>query len=196
MSLNISLIKESFEKAKPIADQVANKFYEFLWGDYPQSKQLFNGVNMEKQKKALINSLVFIVDNIDNGDKVIPYLEKMGVRHINYGTKDEHYSWVGNSLIKTFAHFFGDSWTVELEENWTTAYGLIANTMIQAAHKAAGIEVNQIKERARGVCNQLLKNLLDDGLDEEFKQHARQKVRQILVQALEEESAELLKKAG
>ena len=51
MSLNISLIKESFEKAKPIADQVANKFYEFC-GGLPTIKTTFNGVNMEKQKST------------------------------------------------------------------------------------------------------------------------------------------------
>ena len=54
MSLDIDLLKSSFENVKPIAGQVADKFYELLWGNYQGSDALFANANMENQKKLLI----------------------------------------------------------------------------------------------------------------------------------------------
>ncbi len=195
MSLNVDLIRESFEVAKPIADQVADKFYEFLWGDFPQAKPLFENVKMESQKKALIGSLVFAVDNIDKPEKLVPYLKKMGGRHIGYGTENEHYAWVGQSLIKTFAHFFGDDWTEELEGEWIKAYNFIAETMMEGAAEQAP-ELGDIRNRAKKICDSLLMEVLNEGWDEQFETKLRLKVRKALFDILEEESAELFKKAS
>ncbi len=135
MSFDPKIIKESFELAKPIANDVVDKFYEFLWSDYPESKALFDGVNMNHQKKALLNSLVFAVENCDNTDKLIPYLEAMGSRHLNYGTQEEHYPIVGATLLKTFEFFFKEKWTPELNEQWSNCYGVISSVMISGAKK-------------------------------------------------------------
>lgn len=190
MSLDINMIRSSFEKAKPIAGDVANKFYEFLFQDYPAAKGLFTDVNMAAQKKALINSLVYIVDHLEDGEKLTNYLKKMGSRHVNYGTEPEHYSWVGQSLLKTFAFFFGDEWTPELKSQWTQAYTFIAETMLEGAENKTP-EISQIREKARAICNNLLLETIEEQLDENFKEEVRAKVRSILVQVLEEESEKL-----
>ena len=195
MELNVKMIRDSFAVAKPIAGDVANYFYKTLWEDYPQAKALFADAKMDKQKKALIGSLVFIVDNVDNPDKLVPYLKSMGERHVSYGTKEEHYGWVGSSLLKTFAYFFGDNWTAELEEQWTLAYNFIANTMLEGA-KNYSPELPEIKQKAKDVCNRLLMDILEEGIDEEFENVIRVKVRKILFKVLEEESQELFKKAA
>lgn len=135
MSFDAKIIKSSFEVAKPIGKDVVNKFYEFLWTDYPAAKALFEKTNMDKQKGALLNSLVFIVDNVEKPDKLLPYLKQMGARHTQYGTQESHYDLVGASLLKTFAFFFKDKWTAELKQNWTAAYGVIAKTMIEGARE-------------------------------------------------------------
>lgn len=195
MSLNVQLIRDSFELAKPMADKVADKFYEFLWGDFPASKGLFEGVKMKNQKKALIGSLVYIVDHVDKPDELVPYLQKMGERHNAYGTEAEHYDWVGQSLLKTFAFFLEDAWTAELEEQWTLAYTFIAQTMLEGANNSTP-EIGELKSRAKDICHSLLVEILEEGIDVEFEQYVRAKVRRVLFKILEEESRELLKKAA
>ena len=195
MSLNIQLIRDSFEKAKPIADKVADKFYEFLWTDYPAAKPLFEGVPMKGQKKALIGSLVYIVDHVDQADKLVPYLKSMGERHVKYGTQPEHYDWVGSSLLKTFAFFFGEEWTDELQNEWTDAYNFIAETMISGAEEyLPGAE--ELREKAHDVCQNILLDTLNEGLDAEFEAFARARVRKLLFKILEEESEKILKKSA
>lgn len=133
MSLNVELLRSSFVQVKKIAEQVADKFYEFLLSDYPDSQALFAAVDMKAQKKALINSLVYIVDHLDMQEQLVEFLMKLGERHVKYGTEGFHYPMVGASLLKTFAHFFGENWTDELNTAWSDAYGVIAEVMIKGA---------------------------------------------------------------
>lgn len=136
MSVNIQMIRGSFELAKPIANDVVDYFYKTMFEDYPEAKPLFKAADMEKQKKALLGSLVFIVDNLDKPEKLVDYLQKMGARHNEYGVVFDHYSIVGNSLMKTFSHFFGAKWTKELAAEWIKAYRFIAGEMIEGQEKA------------------------------------------------------------
>ncbi len=96
---------------------------------YPASKGLFEKVEMEKQKKLLASSLTFIVDHLHETDKVVNYLQKLGSRHHQYGAKAEHLQWVGEALLGTFAHFLGAKWTEGLKDEWTVAYGIVAEQM-------------------------------------------------------------------
>jgi hemoglobin-like flavoprotein len=204
MGLNVDLLRASFEKAVPIAGEVADKFYEHLWGDYPQSKALFKGVKMPKQKKALVGSLVFIVDNLENPEKLTEYLESMGGRHVGYGTQPEHYEWVGASLLKTFAFFFGDDWTEELHNAWAQAYGVITQIMLSGAEKVAPItttvpNTEDILEEARGVASTLINQVMQETIkqelaNEELVESIRVEIRKAIYQVFEEETQKLLGK--
>lgn len=133
MSFNVQLLKDSFEAIKPVAKPVISYFYNHLFTAHPEAKPLFAKTKMDEQQNHLIASLVFIVDNVEKTSELVPYLQKMGARHVKYGTQSEHYSWVGASLIATFRHFFKHQWSPELEQTWVTAYGVIAEQMIKGA---------------------------------------------------------------
>ncbi len=143
MAFDPKIIEDSFEKAKPIAADVANKFYEILWADYPQSIDLFADANMDKQKVALMNSLTQVVDHIRDPEWLTEYLYQMGVRHMQYDTLPEHFDWVGGSLLKAFAHFFGDDWTDELQQNWLEAYQAIAGLMLAGLNDALAGDIRK-----------------------------------------------------
>ena len=136
MSLDKKMIRDSFELAKPIANDVVDYFYKTMFEDYPEAKPLFKNADMEKQKQALLGALVFVVDNLDSPDKLKDYLQKMGARHNDYGVVFDHYSIVGNTLMKTFSHFFGPKWTKELAAEWIKAFRFIAGEMIEGQEKA------------------------------------------------------------
>ena len=133
MAINTDLIQASFEKAKPLGQEITKKFYEILFAEYPAAKPLFENVDLEKQEHALLGSLAFVVENITDTEKISDYLGKLGARHVNYNTLPEHYPLVGDSLLKTFAHFFKDEWTEELNNEWEKAYGVITDLMLQGA---------------------------------------------------------------
>jgi hemoglobin-like flavoprotein len=187
-SLNVKVIRDSFDAVKPIADDVVTKFYEILWRDYPAAKGVFANVDMDNQRKLLINSLVYIVDNLENSEKLITYLKRMGKRHVNYGTEPEHYDWVGASLLKAFSFFLGSDWTPRLKEQWTIAYGVIAETMKEGAKEATKPTATP-KDNAVSIFD----GLENDG---DIKELARIAARKILREAMEEEILALFNKKG
>ena len=131
--LKIARLETSFEKVKPQANAFINSFYENLFTDYPAAKPLFTHTDMEKQKKQLLASLVFVVENLRTPDTIIKALKGMGARHVKYGALPEHYPLVGNSLLKTFDQYLGEDWTADTKQAWVDAYGLITTVMLEGA---------------------------------------------------------------
>lgn len=190
MDLNIDVIRETFEQVKPIADTAAKNFYKHLFADYPAAKELFKKSNLPKQRKALINALAYIVDHLEDHERLVKYLKKMGARHVEYGTKEKHYSWVGHTLIKTLAEAFGDDWTDVIEDQWILAFNFIADVMQQGA---AGAEMDNIISLSKGGnINLKLPNAFKNLIRTEVRK-ALQKEMENEIKAIYEEELEKLK---
>lgn len=134
MSLNVEILEQSFEQVKPQAREFSASFYSTLLSDYPQVRPLFANTNMVEQEKKLIMSLVLVVSNLRNPDQLTDVLKQLGERHVRYGAMREHYPLVGAALLKTFESYLGASWTPEVKQAWTDAYGAIVNLMLTGAN--------------------------------------------------------------
>jgi len=130
------LVKSSWAKVVPIADQAAELFYGKLFELDPSLKQLFKG-DMVEQGKKLMKMISTAVNGLDRLDEIVPAVQQLGVRHIGYGVKDEHYDTVGAALLWTLEAGLGDAFTEDVKESWATVYGLLADTMKAAAAEAA-----------------------------------------------------------
>lgn len=132
----ITLCRESWAKVEPIADDAAALFYQNLFEADPSLQSLFKG-DMQEQGKKLMQMITAAVNLLDKLDELVPVVQNLGKRHLAYGVEPEHYDTVGAALLKTLSMGLGDAFTDEVEEAWTTAYGLLAGTMIEAANEAA-----------------------------------------------------------
>jgi len=132
----IILVKSSWEKVTPIADKAAVLFYGKLFGLDPSLKPLFKG-DMDEQGKKLMKMISTAVNSLERLDDVVPAVQQLGVRHIGYGVKDEHYDTVGTALLWTLEAGLKDDFTDETKEAWATVYGILSETMKAAAAKAA-----------------------------------------------------------
>ncbi|HSX88050.1 MAG TPA: globin family protein [Pseudomonas sp.] len=130
----IELVQGSFAQVAPIADEAAALFYHNLFSADPSLKPLFKG-DMQAQGKKLMQMIGVAVGKLNELDVLVPVLERLGERHLEYGVEDSHYATVGGALLKTLGQGLGDAFTEEVEQAWTTAYGVMANTMIAAANK-------------------------------------------------------------
>lgn len=147
MSLNSEILAQSFEQVKPQADQFAISFYENLFLNYPQLKPLFAKANMVEQRQKLFSSLVLVVENLCNPEKLTNSLRGLGKKHIKYGVIPAHYPMVGNSLLQTLETHLGSSWTTEVKQAWIEAYEAIAALMLDGADKSdAAFNLSPIKD--------------------------------------------------
>ena len=131
--LKVALLEQSFEKAKPVANEFVASFYENLFTDYPAAKPLFAHTDMGDQGRKLLTSLVFVIENLRQPGKLTEALKGLGARHVKYGALPEHYPLVGNTLLKTFEQYLKQDWTPEVKQAWVDAYGLITQVMLEGA---------------------------------------------------------------
>ena len=126
------LVRESFAKVAPIADQAAAIFYARLFEIAPEAKHLFTGDMMEQGKK-LMDTLAVAVRHLDNLEAIVPSVQSLGKRHAGYGVRPEHYPIVGEALIWTLGQGLDDVFTPEVQEAWVTVYGTLSGVMLTAA---------------------------------------------------------------
>jgi hemoglobin-like flavoprotein len=132
----IKLIKDSWAKVVPIREQAAELFYGKLFDLDPSVKPLFKG-DMKEQGRKLMMMLNTVVTSLEKLDTLVPAVQDLGTRHIQYQVKAEHYDTVGAALLWTLGAGLGDAYTDEVKAAWTKAYVTLATVMKQAAYGKA-----------------------------------------------------------
>jgi hemoglobin-like flavoprotein len=138
MSLNVEVLEQSFAAVAPQGDELVEIFYHNLFADFPQVRPLFAGIEMPEQKKKLLAALKLTVDNLRKPETLVPALEDMGLRHVDYGAREEHYPAVGQTLLKSLSEVACDAWTEEVNDAWAEAYGEITKIMLAGAAQPVG----------------------------------------------------------
>ncbi len=132
----IKMVQYSWAQVVPIADKAAELFYGRLFELDPTLKPMFKG-DMVEQGQKLMRMIHIAVDNLDKLDDIVPAVQDLGVKHLEYGVKNSHYDTVGAALLWTLGQGLGDAFTTEVRSAWTEVYGLLASTMKDAAREAA-----------------------------------------------------------
>ena len=124
-----ALVQSSWQHIVPIADRAATLFYDRLFKMAPDIKILFDGADVTRQRRKLVQALTAVVGGLHHLEDLVPEIEALGRRHANYGVRDAHFDSVGAALLWTLEQVLGPKWTSEVREAWTAAYGLIAGVM-------------------------------------------------------------------
>ncbi|WP_299551271.1 globin family protein [Seonamhaeicola sp.] len=132
----ISLVQDSFEKVKPIAATAAEIFYSKLFELDPHLKPLFPSSEeaMKVQGNKLMSMLAAAVAGLSNLEALVPILQDLGKRHVEYKVEPFHYTTVGEALLGTLETGLGDDFTPEVKEAWASVYGTMSDVMIEAAY--------------------------------------------------------------
>lgn len=131
----VTLVKESFAKVEPIAEDAAAMFYDILFQMDPDLKDLFKG-DMKEQGRKLMASLKMVVASLDRLGEVKDAVEKLGVRHLDYGVEFKDYDTVGAALLVTLQQGLGDAFTEDVKDAWMEAYLTLSEVMMEAAQNA------------------------------------------------------------
>lgn len=111
-------------------------FYFRLFELTPETRTLFKG-DMNQQRMKLITTLDFIVDHLDQLDKLMPDAAALAIRHVAYGVTPDQYAPVGAALIWTMEQILGDKFSEDDKAAWEKAYGILSGAMIEAAYPDA-----------------------------------------------------------
>jgi hemoglobin-like flavoprotein len=136
MSLNVKLLRESFDVVVERSPNLTHRFYEILFERYPQTKPMFPEGRRSRQEGMLTEALVAVLDHLEDAPWLTDTLHALGAKHVDYGVTDEMYGWVGDALLRTLAEIGGKDWSPELEAAWAAAFGAIASLMQEGARLA------------------------------------------------------------
>lgn len=132
-----TLIRTSFAQVAPIADQAAVIFYDRLFELDPSLKPMFAHTDMASQRKNLMQTLAVVVKSINNLESIVPAVQALGRRHNSYGVEARHFDTAGQALLDTLAVGLGEGFTPETRDAWGTAFGILADVMIDAMKESA-----------------------------------------------------------
>ncbi|WP_145215825.1 methyl-accepting chemotaxis protein [Gimesia alba] len=129
----MTALRDSFELIAPRADQLAERFYEKLFEDYPDLLRYFTHTDFSEQRGKLIQSLVLVLKSLENPPALTKVLHQLGNQHGEMGIQEDDYPPVTSTLLSVLGEFAGDQWSEELEESWSQALEAVASTMIEGA---------------------------------------------------------------
>lgn len=132
----IELVKSSWEKVTPISEVAAGLFYGKLFEIDPKLKEMFSG-DMTEQGRKLMAMINTAVNSLGNLSDIVPAVQELGKRHVDYGVKDKDYDTVAEALIWTLGQGLGEDFTDEIKSAWVETYTILATTMKEAAKEAA-----------------------------------------------------------
>ncbi len=125
----ISHVQNSWQQVTPAADQVARLFYSRLFELDPGYERLFSG-DMKSQGRKLMTMIGTAVSSLTRLETILPALEELAQRHVEYGVEARDYDVVGEALLWTLNEGLGQAFTPEVEEAWTITYTTLAEVMI------------------------------------------------------------------
>ena len=146
------LIASSYRLVVPVSETVGDLFYERLFDEMPQYRELFPA-DMTRQKRKLMTMLAFITKSLDwteeqwsEGveleDDLCLVVLALGRRHHSlYKIPDEAYGPVEAALLWSLDQGLGRVFTPELRRAWTKLYRVLAMTMKMGA-KASRVNVD------------------------------------------------------
>jgi hemoglobin-like flavoprotein len=131
---DVPALRSSFEKIIERAPEVTSLFYDRLFSEHPDLRALFVRNAPTVQAKMMNDTLLAIIDRLEDAPWLQSGLAALGARHATYGVTDEMYPRVGASLLATLAEAAGpEVWTPAVADAWAQAFAAITSMMLDGA---------------------------------------------------------------
>ncbi len=129
---HINIVKSTIPLLESGGTAITEHFYKRLFTYNPELKDIFNMSNQEtgRQKTALFEAILAYAKNIDNLAVLKHAVERITQKHTSFYIQPEHYQVVGLHLIETLRELLPEQFTQQVEDAWTSAYGVLATIFI------------------------------------------------------------------
>ncbi|MGX9355208.1 globin domain-containing protein [Roseobacteraceae bacterium S113] len=127
-------IVSGFDRLTCEPNELTRRFYEILFERTPAARALF-GDDIEKQADKLLDMLMFLVQSLETLPVLLPEIDSLGRRHLEYGAVAAHYDLVGEALLAALEEKV-QGWSDKDLEAWSALYTLVAGRMLKSAEAA------------------------------------------------------------
>jgi hemoglobin-like flavoprotein len=129
----VELVQQSFAKLSAMGEAAWDGFYNELFAIEPSIRRMFKD-DVHEQRKKLLAALALVIGALNAPARILDPLRTLAVRHVGYGVKPEHYTYMGNALLRTLEKGLGEDFTPELRKAWVAAFQTLTTIMKEAAY--------------------------------------------------------------
>lgn len=126
-----ALLAASFRAIQVRGQDFADGFYARLFAAHPQVRAMFPA-DMTAQKAKLLDTLAVVMAHLQDPQGNIKRLQELGLRHVAYGARPEHFPLVIDAMLASMQAVAGPEWNKAVHEQWRRALNLIGEVMINA----------------------------------------------------------------
>lgn len=130
MSLDIQLLRDNFELVLHRDQNFPRRFYEILFERHPEAKPLFRRNTPGAQSAMLAETLMAVLDHLEDAEWLRRHLGELGAKHVEYGVTKPMYDWVGDAMISALAEVSAGDWTHAHLRAWTAAFEVVVSLML------------------------------------------------------------------
>lgn len=140
MPLDADLLTQSFLSASEREGALTSRFYQLLFARYPQVQRLFGRNSSREQQKMLQDTLLAVIEHLDDPSWLSETLATLGATHLDYEVEDHMYPWVGECLVAALEETLAEAWTPAHAAAWSEAYGVLTSLALAGAEARRGAE--------------------------------------------------------
>lgn len=132
MPLDGPFLRDHFELVLQRDLEFPARFYEILFANHPEVRSLFARNSDGAQHSLMAQTLMAILDHLEDRDWLVERLSLLGEHHVRYGVTREMYDWVGEALIASMAEATRDEWSERHQQAWAATYQVLVALMVPA----------------------------------------------------------------
>lgn len=117
-------------------DHVAEAFYMRLFQIAPELRRLFP-TDLNEQYRQFLQMLHLVVNGLVCFEELIPEIEALGRRHVEYNVTESQYDLVRAALFAMLADVLDEKFTPDVRVAWAATYDRVAGVMKAAAYPQA-----------------------------------------------------------
>lgn len=125
---DINRIQTSFQKLSDKKQETGDILYKHLFESNPEISKIFTG-DMSEQAMTFMRMIKTVVEGLNNIHIIMPAIQNMGSRHIDYGVKPEMFSHFKGSLMYAFDKVLGKDFDSETKTSWGKLYDVMEELM-------------------------------------------------------------------
>jgi methyl-accepting chemotaxis protein len=143
----IVLVRESWERVRPIRDRAGALFYERLIELDPRLAPMFPA-GAAAQGRTLMTMIDTVVSSLDRLGDLVHAVRALGQRHAGYGVEAKHYDLGGRALLDILRSGLGEAFDSDVSDAWAVAYGTLVGVMQEGAagHRGGVAPCNGVAE--------------------------------------------------
>lgn len=125
---DIKLIQDSYSKISDKHQDVGDFLYKHLFDCCPDVVNIFKS-DMREQSRLIMKMIKTVVEGLNNVHIIMPAIQNLGGRHVDYGVTPEQYKYFKESLIFALDKVLGKDFDEKTKGAWSKLYDVLEDLM-------------------------------------------------------------------